>query len=129
MERNVNALCLKTKNVSLKILVIHQILVEIEESLLKCRENIEKLRNKYKGTIVEKFTFHTKLTIETPSGISYCFTECSLFSLFDLLEVHLDSYYFCFIEMFDKEMYEDLKIGYFKNPYSVNYSIHPLDNK
>ena len=57
----------RNKNMSLKILAIHQILVEIEEYLLKSRENIEKLKNKYEGTPVEKFTFHTKITIETPS--------------------------------------------------------------
>ena len=53
----------RNKNISLKILVIHQILVEIEESLLKSRENLEKLRNKYRGTCVEKFIFHAKIKI------------------------------------------------------------------
>ena len=123
----------RNKNMSLKILAIHQILVEIEEYLLKSRENIEKLKNKYQGTPVEKFTFHAKITIETPSTwyrrYKYVFTECSISSLLDLLEIYSHPYYFSFIEMIDKEIYEGLRLEYFRNPYAVNYFFHPLDNK
>ena len=123
----------RNKNISLKILAIHQILVEIEESLLKSRENIDKLKNKYRETPVEKFTFHAKITIETPStwyrGYTYVFTECSISSLFDVLEIYLHPYYFYFIEMFDQKTYEVLRLKYIQNPHSVNYFIHPVDNK
>lgn len=122
----------RDKNISLKILVIHQILVEIEESLWQSRENIEKLRNKYRGTCVEKFIFHARIKIETLSmyrGPGYMFTECSISSFLDVLETYLDKYYTCFIEMLDQETFEFFKLEYLRHPYCVSYSIYQEDNK
>ena len=110
----------RNKNISLKILVIHKIIVEIEESLLKCRHNTEILTNKYRGTVLEKFTFHAKVKFETPSmyhNDSFFITEC----------YYLDNYYFCFIEMFDKISYDQLKVEFFNNPYWFNYVVYPLE--
>ena len=117
----------KNKNISLKILAIHKMVTEIEKSLLKCRYNTENLKNKYKG--IEKFIFHAKVTVESPSMYksSFFITECSIFSLLDILKIYLDSHYFCFIEMFDKKSYENLKVEFFQSPYCVNYVVYPLE--
>lgn len=126
---HINCQCsiFKSKNISLPILVIHSMLVEIEDKLDNS-EDFEILERKFSGSLVNKFIFHTRVKIDPPGQLQkklHLYTECTISSLRGILKNYLGFGYLISIEMCDADTYNKLETEYFENNIK-RVEIYPL---
>lgn len=107
--------------ISLPILVIHSMIMQIEEKLSDYDEFIA-LEWKFSGALLNQFTFHIKITIDPPSQMQkklYLYTECTFSSLFRILKDYINHNYLIRMEMCNVEDYNELKADYFEKDLKI----------
>ena len=128
MNHNIDEACycsiFENKNMNLKILAIHRILVQIEDFFMKNR-NFDGLIPLYQDPWINKFTFYVRVSIfHMSQRKSQIFiTEDNLNHLIETLKYfcYSDKILFISIEMLSEKLFQHLKSYYFANIKNVHY--------
>lgn len=119
----------KSTFMNLKILCIHEFLIQIEKDFMNSGD-FKITTRRYQNSYVNLFKFYVKVTMEHMSQFKekIFISECNInqllcimenyFNLSEIMQIH--------IEMLSEDMYEKLVKNYTENMRSVNYEIFPM---